>query len=91
MSEPILQVSNLSVDFQVEGGQAHAVKQISFDLSPGETLAIVGESGSFRHVIGLSVFWDTPLGPLQFNVSDALKKESFDKEQSFEVTLRTTF
>ena len=55
MSEPILQVSNLSVDFQVEGGQAHAVKQISFDLSPGETLAIVGESGSGKSVTALSI------------------------------------
>ena len=52
---------------------------------------IVGESGSFRHVVGLSVFWETPVGPLQFNVSKALKKETFDKEQKFEVTLRTDF
>ena len=52
---------------------------------------IIGESGSFRHVVGLSVFWETPVGPLQFNVSKALKKETFDKEQKFEVTLRTDF
>lgn len=52
---------------------------------------IVGEGGSFRHVVGLSVFWETPLGPLQFNVSKALKSEDFDEEQSFEVTLRTQF
>ncbi len=52
---------------------------------------IVGETGSFRHVIGVSVFWDTPVGPLQFNYSKALKKEVFDKEQQFEITLRTTF
>ena len=52
---------------------------------------IVGESGSFRHVVGISVFWDTPVGPLQFNVSKALKKEDFDKEQTFEVTLQTDF
>jgi len=53
--------------------------------------SIVGESGSFRHVIGVSLFWDTPVGPLQFNVSKALKKEDFDEEQKFEVTLRTDF
>ena len=52
---------------------------------------VLGESGSFRHVIGLSVFWDTPVGPLQFNFSKALRSETFDREQSFEVTLRTTF
>lgn len=53
--------------------------------------SIVGEGGSFRHVVGLSIFWETPVGPLQFNVSKALKSEEFDKEQTFEVTLRTQF
>ncbi|MEP1767503.1 MAG: outer membrane protein assembly factor BamA [Sulfitobacter sp.] len=51
----------------------------------------VGSSGSFRHVIGFSIFWDTPVGPLQFNVSDAIRKEEFDREQKFEVTLQTQF
>lgn len=52
---------------------------------------VVGEGGSFRHVVGVSLFWDTPVGPLQFNFSKALKSEDFDEEQSFEVTLRTQF
>ena len=52
---------------------------------------IVGEDGSFRHVIGVSVLWDTPVGPLRFNFSDALKKETYDREQSFELTLSTRF
>ena len=52
---------------------------------------VVGESGSFRHVVGVSLFWNTPVGPLQFNFSKALKKEVYDKEQSFEITLRTEF
>lgn len=52
---------------------------------------IVGEGGSFRQVIGLSVFWDTPIGPLRFNFTNALKKEDFDQEQSFDFTLSTQF
>ncbi len=55
------------------------------------TGTVVGEEGSFRHVIGLSVFWDTPVGPLQFNFSKALRKEIYDIEQTFEISLRTTF
>lgn len=50
-----------------------------------------GEGGSFRHVIGVSIFWDTPVGPLQFNISDAIRKEEFDREQKFEITLQTRF
>ena len=82
----------LPEEYGISGGVFYDVGDL-WDLSDVDTTGgtIVGEGGSFRHVIGFSVFWDTPLGPLQFNVSDALKKESFDKEQSFEVTLRTTF
>ena len=52
---------------------------------------VVGEGGSFRHVIGFSLFWDTAVGPLRFNFSKALKKEDFDNEQSFDLTLSTQF
>lgn len=51
----------------------------------------VGEGGSFRHVIGVSILWDTPVGPLRFNFSDAVKKEDFDRDQSFDLTLSTSF
>ncbi len=52
---------------------------------------IVGADGSIRHVLGLSVLWDTPFGPLRFNFSKALKKEDFDKEQSFDLTIQARF
>ncbi len=52
---------------------------------------VLGEGGSFRHVVGVSLFWETPIGPLQFNFSKALRSEDFDREQSFEITLRTEF
>ena len=50
-----------------------------------------GEGGSFRHVIGVSILWDTPVGPLRFNFTDAIKKEDFDRDQSFDLTLSTSF
>ena len=49
------------------------------------------ESGSLRHVIGLGILWQTPVGPLRFNFTDALHKETYDREQSFDFTLSTTF
>lgn len=58
------------------------------DLSGGD---VRGEDGSFRHVIGFSIFWDTAIGPLRLNFSNALRKEDFDREQSFDLTISTTF
>ena len=49
------------------------------------------ESGSLRHVIGLGILWQTPVGPLRFNFTDALHKETYDREQSFDFTLSTIF
>lgn len=82
----------LPEEYGISGGLFYDVGNL-WDLSDvnynGGT--VVGESGSFRHVVGVSLFWETPVGPLQFNFSKALKKEVFDKEQSFEFTLRTEF
>lgn len=44
-----------------------------------------------RAAVGLSVFWTTPIGPLRFNFSRAVKKEDYDKEQSFDLTISTRF
>jgi microcin C transport system ATP-binding protein len=51
----LLQVKDLSVSFNVPGGEVEAVKHISFDINKGETVALVGESGSGKSVSALSV------------------------------------
>jgi microcin C transport system ATP-binding protein len=55
MTEPLLQVKDLSVAFRQAGAQNTAVDRISFDIRKGETVAIVGESGSGKSVTALSV------------------------------------
>jgi outer membrane protein insertion porin family len=44
-----------------------------------------------RASVGLTLFWTTPIGPLRFNFSHALKKEDYDREQSFDLTVSTRF
>lgn len=52
---------------------------------------IVGEDFSARHVIGFSILWDSALGPLRLNFSEALVSESFDEPQGFDLTISARF
>lgn len=82
----------LPEEYGIRGGVFYDIGNLydltDVDLTGGN---VVGESGSFRHVIGVSILWNTPVGPLRFNLSDALRKEEFDRDQRFEVSLSTTF
>ena len=53
--EPILKVDNLAVRFDLPNGRVHAVEDVSFDLRPGETLSLVGESGCGKSTTGRAI------------------------------------
>lgn len=50
MTEDVLKIKHLSVDFRTMEGNVHAIRDVTLKLHPGEVLALVGESGSGKSV-----------------------------------------
>ena len=55
VTAPLLEVRDLGVDFDIERGQVHAVRGVSFTLHARDRLGIVGESGSGKSTVVLAV------------------------------------
>ena len=65
MSEqtPLLSVENLTVEFKTDKGTVRAINGVNFKVMPGETVAIVGESGCGKSVSSLSIMGLVPSPP----------------------------
>ena len=55
MSEALLSVRNLRVEFPTRRGTLVAVDDLSFDIAPGEVLGVVGESGAGKSLTGMAI------------------------------------
>ncbi len=81
-----MEVNNLSVSFKVEEGEVQAVRNVSFNLKKGETLAIVGESGCGKSVLCKSLMRVLPYngyiknGEVLLKSSDLVKKSEKEME-----------
>ena len=80
MSDRLVDVRNLSVEFRSSGSIMQAVKGISFHIDEGEIVALVGESGSGKTVSALSILKllpypaaHHPTGEIHFGGRDLLK------------------
>ncbi len=81
MTEPLLSIRDLSVEFQTQDDIVTAVNHVSFDIPKGKTVGLVGESGSGKSVTSLAIMGLIPQPPgritsgkLLFKGEDLLKK-----------------
>ncbi|MBT3533185.1 MAG: ABC transporter ATP-binding protein, partial [Rhodospirillaceae bacterium] len=63
MSEPVLEIDNLSVQFNLKRGVLRAIDGVSFQIAKGETFGLVGESGSGKSVTARSIMRLIPTPP----------------------------
>jgi peptide/nickel transport system ATP-binding protein len=80
MSDNLVEIKNLSIDFKTDDGIVNAVKNISFNIPRGKTVGLVGESGSGKSVTSLSIMrlipnppGDISSGSITFDGTDLLK------------------
>ncbi|MFC3629631.1 outer membrane protein assembly factor BamA [Paracoccus angustae] len=82
----------LPEEYGISGGLFADVGSIwGLDDTVGTGGEPVDDSMHIRASVGASLFWTTPIGPLRFNFSKALKKEDYDEEQNFDLTISTRF
>jgi oligopeptide transport system ATP-binding protein len=61
--EPLLDVKNLKTQFFTQDGVVKAVDDVSFNILPGETLGVVGESGCGKSITAMSIMRLIPSPP----------------------------
>jgi outer membrane protein insertion porin family len=58
---------------------------------PGPNRIVVVDDAALRAVAGVTVFWDSPFGPVQFDFSQPLASEDYDQTEEFRFSTRTRF
>jgi oligopeptide/dipeptide ABC transporter ATP-binding protein len=63
MQQPLLELRDLNIAFNTDRGQVRPVRDVSYTIFPGQTLAVVGESGCGKSVTALSILRLIPSPP----------------------------
>jgi outer membrane protein insertion porin family len=53
--------------------------------------SFINDDLALRASAGISIFWESPFGPVQFDIADPFLKQSYDKTQNFRFSTRTKF
>ncbi|WP_045389575.1 outer membrane protein assembly factor BamA [Falsirhodobacter sp. alg1] len=82
----------LPAEYGITGGLFMDAGTIwGLDDNVGTDGDLVDDDFSLRAAVGFSIFWTTPIGPLRLNFTKALKKEDYDEERNFDLTVSTQF
>ena len=63
MPDPLLEIKDLNIAFETNRGDVHPVRDVSLSIYPGQTVALVGESGCGKSVTAMSVLRLIPSPP----------------------------
>jgi outer membrane protein insertion porin family len=81
----------LPEEYGISGGAFYDIGAI-WDVDTTNQVGTLSSTGfNDRHSIGLSLFWESPFGPLRMNFAHAIEKEPGDRDQFFDLTVRTEF
>jgi oligopeptide/dipeptide ABC transporter ATP-binding protein len=69
---PLLELRDLNIAFNTDRGQIRPVRDVSYSIYPGQTLAVVGESGCGKSVTALSILRLIPTPPGQYLSGEVL-------------------
>ena len=87
MSDKLLEVKNLSVEYDTEISTVYAVNGLDLDLNYGETLGLVGETGAGKTTTALSVIQLLPEG-IGFVTDGSIKLDGVDMLNAPEEKIR---
>ena len=64
---------------------------VNGELEKAEAACVVDDGFKLRSTVGVSLFWETIFGPLRMNFSHPIQSESYDRKQSFDIGIASTF
>lgn len=78
----------LFVDIGTLGGVDRSLK---YDPTTGARNPLVYDDLSVRATVGLTIRWKSPMGPIQFDISQIIRKEDYDRVETFRFSQSTQF
>ena len=85
-------VPQLSGSLFAEAGTVGLIDEaFQFDVTEGNIRTQTIDDLSIRAMVGASVYWESPFGPIRFDFTKPVKKYPWDERKSFQFTTRTRF